>query len=80
MNQEADPLEPAQRHPKADASRVAAADRWAAKLTHWQMKAPPLDDDLSWRRMSQRLGERMGYIPSAATREMIAERLAGRTA
>lgn len=62
-------------HPAAAANRLAAADRWTRALKDLDMQAPALDDTQAWKALAQNLGERKGYAPSAATREMIHERM-----
>lgn len=64
-----------QRHPKADENRVAAADRIAASLKKLNVTPPPIENDAAWASLAQNLGERDGYVPALATRQMIHERM-----
>lgn len=70
--------EVAQRHPRADANRVAAADRIARDVTKLEIELPPGDGpehDAAWGALAQNLGERKGYTPSADTRQLVRERV-----
>lgn len=67
-----------ERHPRADANRVAAADRIARDVTKLDIELPPGDGpehDAAWGALAQNLGERKGYVPSADTRQLIRERV-----